>query len=181
MGALSNFKRVQQWATFTRRWLLYDARWQNPFQSAEMISDVLQGKHKPIYFASSDCGDHVVVTNCSEIAMPWYEWKYRMYYHDTRFAGGRSWTPAWQVQDKDTTKVLWKAVYRALPGDLTRRPRMARLHLFPDDKVPREIMENISGQLRQLRRVPKKLAEYSEEEQAKFPKVFDYPDDYIIQ
>lgn len=42
-------------------------------------------------------------------------------------------------------------------------------------------MENISGQLRQLRRVPKKLAEYSEEEQAKFPKVFDYPDDYIIQ
>ncbi|KAL3244065.1 hypothetical protein MRX96_019631 [Rhipicephalus microplus] len=145
MGALSNFKRVQQWATFTRRWLLYDARWQNPFQSAEMISDVLQGKHKPIFSPTSDCGDHVVVTNCSEIAMPWYEWKYRMYFHDTRFAGGRSWTPAWQVQDKDATK------------------------------------DNISGQLRQLRRAPKKLVEYSEEEQAKFPKVFEYPDDYIIQ
>ncbi|KAL3186522.1 hypothetical protein MRX96_027340 [Rhipicephalus microplus] len=77
MGALSNFKRVQQWATFTRRWLLYDAQWQNPFWSTEMISDVLQGKHKPIFSPTSDCGDHVVVTNCSEIAMPWYEWKYR--------------------------------------------------------------------------------------------------------
>ncbi|KAL3201602.1 hypothetical protein MRX96_012629 [Rhipicephalus microplus] len=124
-----------------------------------MISDVLQGKHKPIFSPTSDCGDHVVVTNCSEIAMPWYEWKYRMYFHDTRFAGGRSWTPAWQVQDKDATKVLWKAVYRALPGDLNRRTRMARLHLFPDDKVPREIIDNISGQLRQLRRALKKLVD----------------------
>lgn len=32
-------------------------------------------------------------------------------------------------------KVMKKAVYRALEKDLTRRPRMARLHLFPDDKV----------------------------------------------
>ncbi|KAL3205578.1 hypothetical protein MRX96_040755 [Rhipicephalus microplus] len=158
MGALSNFKR-----------------------SAKMISDVLQGKHKPIFSPTSDCGDHVVVTNCSEIAMPWYEWKYRIYFHDTRFAGGRSWTPAWRVQDKDATKVLWKAVYRALPGDLNRQTRMARLHLFPDDKVPHEIIDSISGQLRQLRRAPKKLVQYSEEEQAKFPKLFEYPDDYIIQ
>ncbi|KAH8019478.1 hypothetical protein HPB51_019771 [Rhipicephalus microplus] len=42
-------------------------------KSAEMISDVLQGKHKPIFSPTSDCGDHVVVTNCSEITMPWYE------------------------------------------------------------------------------------------------------------
>nr|XP_037290593.1 39S ribosomal protein L13, mitochondrial-like [Rhipicephalus microplus] len=154
MSALSNFKRVQQWETFTPRWLFYDTRWQNPFQSAKMISDVLQGEHKLICSPTSDCRDHVVVMNCSEIAMSWYEWKYRMYFHDTRIAGGRSWTPAWQVQDKDATKVLWKAVYRALPGDLNRQIRIARLHLFPDDKVPREIMDNISGQLRQLRRAP---------------------------
>lgn len=180
MGALSNFKRVQQWATFTRRWHLYDARWQNPFQSAELIADVLAGKHKPIFHATNDCGDHVVVINCREIAMPWYEWKYRMYYHHTRFAGGASWTSAWELQDKDPTKVLWKAIYRACPGDLLRGNKMARLHLFPDDQVPDEVARNISGQLRQLRPVPKKLSEFSDEERARFPKLFDYPEDYVL-
>lgn len=162
-------------------WYLYDAKWQNPFQSAEMIADVLAGKHKPIYHERNNCGDHVVVINTKEIAMPWYEWKYRMYYHHTGFAGGESWTSAWELQDKDATKVLWKAVYRACPGDLLRRPKMARLHLFPDDRIPPEIAKNISGQLRQLRPVPKRLSEYKPEEIENYPKVFDFPEDYVIK
>lgn len=75
------FRTVQaaadQKLTFARQWLLYDARHQNPFESAELIANVLQGKHKPLYHKSVDAGDHVVVINCKEVAMPWYEWKFR--------------------------------------------------------------------------------------------------------
>jgi len=166
--------------TFARQWLLFDAKHQNPFESAEKIADILAGKNKPIYHRSMDTGDHVVVINCKEISMPWYEWKFRMYYHHTDFAQGGSWTAAWELHDKDPTKVLYKAVYRALPGDLTRRPRMERLHLYAAEVVPQNIMENVTTQIRQLRPVPRKLADISEEEKLKYPKLFDYPNDHVL-
>lgn len=74
-----------------------------------------------------------------------------------------------------------KAVYAAMKGTLQRRHTMERLHLFPDDKVPKEIMENISNQIKQLRPVPTKLDHIDEETVKNFPKIMEYPDDYVIQ
>ena len=45
-----------------------------------------------------------------------------------------------------------------------KRIRRARLHVYPDENVPEEIMNNISHQIRQHRLVPKKLEDYSNEE-----------------
>ena len=33
---MSRFERVKQWSTFARTWHIYDAKWQNPFQSAKV-------------------------------------------------------------------------------------------------------------------------------------------------
>ncbi|XP_067124535.1 large ribosomal subunit protein uL13m isoform X2 [Centruroides vittatus] len=181
VNKLSQYKRAQQWSVFARLWYLYDAKWQNPFESAEKIAFYLAGKHKPIYHPLSDVGDHVVVINTKDIAMPDLEWKYRMYYHHTRYAGGASWTSAWELHQKDQTKVLWKAVYKACGRSLLRHNRMERLHLFPDDKIPENILNNISDHIRQLKIVPKKLEEYSEEELKNFPKVFEWPEDFVIK
>lgn len=103
-----------------------------------------------------------------------------MYYHHTDYAKGASWVAAWELHRRMPTKVLEKAVYHALPGRLTRKLYMSRLHLYADDKVPAKEMENISRQLRQLRRPPRKLEEISEEERKAFPKLFDFPKDYTI-
>ena len=73
-----------------------------------------------------------------------------------------------------------KAVKRTLPAEL-RRESMPRLHVFPDDVIPQHIMDNVSDQMRQLRTVPKKISDYSEKEIEAFPKVFDWPEDYIIK
>ena len=37
---MSRFERVKQWAAFSRNWHIYDAKWQNPFQSARVITKV---------------------------------------------------------------------------------------------------------------------------------------------
>lgn len=181
LNKISQYKRAQQWGVFARLWYLYDAKWQNPFESADKIAFYLAGKHKPIYHPLSDVGDHVVVINTKDIAMPDREWKYRMYYHHTRYAGGASWTSAWELHQKDSTKVLWKAVYKACGKTLLRHNRMERLHLFPDDKVPENILQNVSDQIQQLKIVPKKLEDYSEEELKNFPKIFEWPEDYILK
>lgn len=175
---LSKHRRAKQWSVFSRLWHLYDAKWQNPFDSAELIANYLSGKHKPIFHTLSDCGDHVVVINTADIAMPGLEWKYRMYQHMDMRGAKPDFTAAWELQNKDPTKILWKAVYKLSGNTLFRQTKMERLHLFADDKIPQDIYENICSQIRQLRPVPKRLGEYSEEELKNFPKLFEWPENY---
>lgn len=58
---------------------------------------------------------------------------------------------------------------------------MARLHLFPDASVPEDLLKNVSNQIRQLRPIPKRLDHYKEEEVKKYPKIIDYPQDYVLR
>ncbi|KAF7284360.1 mitochondrial ribosomal protein L13 [Rhynchophorus ferrugineus] len=178
---MSALKRVQQWATFARIWHIYDATWQNPFKSAEVVKKFLMGLYKPIYHPLNDCGDHVIIINSGEIALPGDEWKKRVYFHHTGYPGGASWTLAWELHTKDPTMILKKAIYNSMDGNLQRRHTMQRLHIFPDANVPKSLLDNVSNQIRQLRPVPTRLDRYTAEEVASYPKLIDYPKDYIIR
>lgn len=57
---------------------------------------------------------------------------------------------------------------------------MARLHIFPDDKIPPEIAANITNQIRPLRPVPSKLEDIPAEVQEEVPKVFELPKDFVL-
>lgn len=49
---------------------------------------------------------------------------------------------------------MQKAVYNSMKGTLQRRHNVKRLHLFEDSNIPKEILGNISNQLKQGRVVP---------------------------
>ncbi|XP_050305802.1 39S ribosomal protein L13, mitochondrial [Anthonomus grandis grandis] len=178
---MSVLKRVQQWATFARIWHIYDATWQNPFHSAEVLKRYLMGMHKPIYHPMNDCGDHIIVINSADIALRGDEWKKRTYFHHTGYPGGATWTLAWELHSKDPTMILKKAVYNSMDGNLQRRYTMERLHIFPDANVPNNLLVNVTNQIRQLRQKPKRLDHYTEEEVKTCPKIIDYPNDYIVK
>ncbi|KAI1277761.1 39S ribosomal protein L13, mitochondrial [Halotydeus destructor] len=185
---LTKQRRAAQWQVFARSWYLIDCKWQDPFDLANTISMYLQGKHKPIYDNIQDLGDHVVAINTKELAMPEGEWRWRMYYHHSRYAKGTTWAPAFDLHMKDPTMVLYKACYKncgevqnTLQKSRIRRQAMTRLHLYPDEVVPKHIMENIVDQIQNHRPVHKALHEISDEEKFKFPKVVDYPDDFVIK
>lgn len=57
---------------------------------------------------TDDSGDHVVVINSRDIALPGDEWEKRVYFHHTGYAGGATWTLAWQLHEADPTMVsVW--------------------------------------------------------------------------
>ena len=185
---MSRFQRVNQWSTFSKSWHLYDAKWQNPFQSARKLTPVLEGKSKPIYSPNVECGDHVVIINSRHISLIGREWKFRVYFHHPGYnksfpGGGAQWIPAWQLHSKDPTLVMWKACYHNLSGGLQRKSFMAQLHVYPDgiDTVPEEILNSISGQIEPVRPIPKKLNEFTTEEIENFPKFMDFPEEYVIK
>jgi large subunit ribosomal protein L13 len=72
-----------------------------------------------------------------------------------------------------------KAIYRGLGISLQRHHTMQRLHLFKDSKVPKEILENVTNQIRQLRPVPQRLDQMDETIRETFPKIMDFPKDYV--
>merc|ERR1739844_749423 len=118
----------------------------------------LEGKHKPIYSAYADSGDHVVVINSRDISLLGREWQMRVYFHHTGYnkshpGGGAKWIPAWQLHSRDPTLVLWKAVYNNMENDIMRKNAIARLHIFPDEDVPEDIITNVTAQIPQLRQV----------------------------
>lgn len=74
-----------------------------------------------------------------------------------------------------------KAVYRVLPKTLQRRYLMQKLHIFPDDKIPEDILKNVSNQIKQLRAVPVRLDHIPQEEIDNFPQLLKYPKNYILK
>ena len=185
---LGKHRQALQWTVFARGWYLFDCKGQDPYDSATVISSRLLGRHKPLFSMSSqDEGDHVVCINTRHLAMPEGEWRWRMYYHHSRYTRGRTWAPAYELHLNDPTMLLYKACYKlcgAMKDRLfKRRIVMTRLHLYPDggETVPEEIMGNILDQIQQVQPVYKSITEYAEMELKKFPKVTDYPDDYVIR
>ena len=41
-------------------------------------------------------------------------------------------------------------------------------------------MRNVTGQIRRIVEVPKRLADYSEEERENFPRVFQFPKEFVL-
>lgn len=76
---------------------------------------------------------------------------------------------------------MQKAIYRALPKNLQRRYTMQRLHIFPDDKVPENMLKNIGNQIRQLRPIPVRLDHIPQEVRDNFPQIMSYPADHILK
>lgn len=180
---LSKHRRAEQWSTFSRNWYLFDCKWQDVFDAAGMICRYLQGKHKPIYDHGNDLGDHVVCINTKDLAMPDDEWRYRMYYHHSRFARGRTWAPAFELHLNDPTIVLYKACYKLCGAveqkEWLRRCYMGRLHLYPEE-APKHKIDMCIDQIQGTNPIHRSITEFTPEEIANFPKVTDYPDGYVI-
>ena len=66
-----------------------------------------------------------------------------------------------------------------MAGGLLRKSNIARLHIFPGDEVPDDIMENITAQIPQVKPVPKKLTDYTEAEKEAFPKLFKPSENFV--
>ncbi|XP_064607177.1 LOW QUALITY PROTEIN: large ribosomal subunit protein uL13m-like [Liolophura sinensis] len=172
--------RVLQWATFARTWWIYDAAHQCPHRSGDVLVKYLMGVHKPIYHPLSDVGDHVVVFNTKHIAMEGDHWRRWKYFHHTQYPGGFSQTSAWRLHEIDKTKIMYKEIYARIKGNLLRGNMMRRLHLYPEDDIPDDVLKNVSDQIRQVQIIPKRLGEFTEQEIKDFPKLFDWPEDFLL-
>ncbi|OON23149.1 hypothetical protein X801_00938 [Opisthorchis viverrini] len=81
-----------------------------------------------------------------------------------------------ELHIRDPTEVLRREVRVHLNTPASKLYALARLHLYPDgvETIPEDIFGNISGVIRRVMPVPKRLDQYSQEELQEFPKLFDW-------
>lgn len=58
---------------------------------------------------------------------------------------------------------------------------MERLLIYPGENIPEDIKQNVTNQIRQLRLVPTRLDHIPPEKVEEFPKVMDYPENYVLK
>ncbi|KAI6798727.1 ribosomal protein L13 [Hortaea werneckii] len=135
---------MSQFAGKTR--LAYSRAWHAVDLSAEprplgrvasSIAICLMGKHKPIYDPSTDCGDYVVVTGCTDLHTTGKKRFQKKYYsHTTRPGSLKEITMDKMMAKWGGSEILRRAVRGMLPKNRLRDDRMARLKCFEGHAHP---------------------------------------------
>ncbi|KAL5110827.1 39S ribosomal protein L13 mitochondrial [Taenia crassiceps] len=88
-----------------------------------------------------------------------------------------------EMHARDPTEVLRREVRSHLRNWTGRPDWLARLHIFADgvETIPKDLIKNVSGVIRQVLPTPRRLDAYSVEEIKTYPKLFDWPQDYAVR
>lgn len=167
-----NRNTSQMIRSYTTMWFHVDADQQILGRLARMLANIILGKHKPIYAPTSNCGDHVVVTNARNVVMHSDQWKSRVMRYHTGYPGGLKTITYEKAHKIDATSVLRRSVFGMLPRQ-KRRHLELKLHIYPDDKHP--YYNNLCAVLQGPRRM-KKFSEYTQEETNSVTKIYKMSD-----
>ena len=82
-----------------RRWYIIDAAGKPVGRTATLVANLLRGKNKPTFTPNVDCGDHVIVINCSKAVFTGRKLDQKKYYHHSEYLSGLKVKTARQMMD----------------------------------------------------------------------------------
>jgi large subunit ribosomal protein L13 len=97
---------------------------------ATQIAQKLIGKTKPYFTSHLDCGDYVVVINSNDVKVTGRKEQNKIYYRHTNFPNGLKQITFDRQLEKDSRKIITRAVSSMLPKNKLRSPRLKRLKIF---------------------------------------------------
>jgi large subunit ribosomal protein L13 len=98
---------------------------------AAEVAIVLMGKHRPEYTAHVDCGDYVIVTHGTKVALTGRKAEQRLKLHYTGYPGGLKAETYGQVRDRKPESLISDAVRRMLPKSRLGRVMLGKLKVVP--------------------------------------------------
>lgn len=113
-----------------RSWYVVDASELPLGRLSTKVADLLTGKGKPMYTKHIDCGDYVVIVNADKLVVTGKKIDDKMYYKHSQYPGGLRETNLKFELEKDSTKVIFKAVRGMLPVNKLRDDRLQRLKIY---------------------------------------------------
>lgn len=121
---------MQKPAEVIRKWYLIDAAGKPLGRTASTVATLLRGKHKPIFTPHVDCGDHVVVINCSEAVLTGNKLEQKLYRHHSGWVGGLKEIKYRDIMKNTPDKAMILAVKGMLPDTTIGRKALTRLRVY---------------------------------------------------
>ncbi|MCL2543130.1 MAG: 50S ribosomal protein L13 [Nocardioidaceae bacterium] len=137
-------------ADVERQWLVIDATDVVLGRLAVTASNLLRGKHKPIFAPNADTGDYVIIINAEKVALSGAKREKKMVYRHSGFPGGLTATPIGQVIDKDARKAVEKAVWGMLPKNRLGRQMIKKLKVYNGPAHPHEAQKAVPFEIKQI-------------------------------
>ena len=114
----------------TREWLILDASTMPLGRLSTVAATLLLGKHKPMFTKHIDTGDYVIIINADQLVVTGGKETKKMYYRHSGFPGGIKQASLRELQEKDPTAPIVKAVRGMLPVNKLRDERLKRLKVY---------------------------------------------------
>ena len=121
-----------------RSWHVLDAADRPLGRIASDAARLLLGKHKPTYEPFLPMGDFVVVINAEQVAVTGAKTKNKVYYRHTGYPGGLRERTLEEQMERDSTKVLERAIKGMLPHNSHGRELFRHLKVYAGAEHPHE-------------------------------------------
>lgn len=114
----------------SRKWYILNAAGKPLGRVAAQAAVLLRGKHKPTFTPHVDCGDHVIIINCSEAVLTGNKRQQKMYRRHSGWIGGLKEVSYDVLMDKRPEKAMELAVQGMLPSNTIGRAAAGRLRVY---------------------------------------------------
>ena len=121
-----------------RKWYVIDAAGKSLGRVAAQAAVLLRGKHKPTFTPHVDCGDHVIIINCSKAVLTGSKLQNKVWYRHTGWIGGLKETKYSTLMAQRPEKAMELAVNGMIPSNTIGRQAMTRLRVYAESNHAHE-------------------------------------------
>ncbi|MCL2634192.1 MAG: 50S ribosomal protein L13 [Oscillospiraceae bacterium] len=113
-----------------RKWYILDAADKPLGRVAAQAAVLLRGKHKPVFAPHCDCGDHVIIINCSKAVLTGNKLQNKYYRWHTGYIGHLKEVRYDKLMAEKPEKAMMLAVNGMLPNTTIGRKALTRLRVY---------------------------------------------------
>ena len=121
-----------------RRWYVVDATDETLGRLASRIARVLEGKNKPAYSPTLDCGDHVVVVNAGKIHVTSGKLESKLYMRHSGYPHGLKAESLGHLLERRPEEVIRRAVKGMLPHNRLGAQQITKLKVYASAEHPHQ-------------------------------------------
>lgn len=129
--------------TGAQQWKIVDATDIPLGRLAVEIATVLMGKHRPDFTPHVDCGDWVIVTNATKVALTGKKAEQKLKLRYTGYPGGLKAQTYGQVREQRPERLVQDAVKRMLPKSRMGRVMLGKLKVYPGVDHPHQSQQPV--------------------------------------
>lgn len=131
-----------------KKWYVVDASDKTLGRLASEIAVILMGKNKPEFTPNFDCGDFVIVVNCSKVWLTGNKINKKMYYDNkSHNYGGLRTRSAKEMLQNYSTEMVRRAVWGMLPKGSLGKQMIRKLFVYEGPEHDRQDRKPIEVEL----------------------------------